>query len=62
MQIIGKTFSLLLKIIGLSNGRIPKVYDALGFPKDDVSGVVYDRNDGIKREWIQRAKLLTHWF
>ena len=47
----------------LETGHIPeKVYDALGFPKYGVSGVVYDRNDGIEREWVQRAKVLTHWF
>ena len=47
----------------LETGHIPeRVYDSLGFPKDEVSGGVYDRNDVIVREWIQRAKLLTHWF
>ena len=44
----------------LETGHIPeKVYDALGFPKDEVSGVVYDRNDGIEIEWIQRAKIIN---
>ena len=47
----------------LETGHIPeRVYDSLGFPKDEVSGGVYDRNDVIVREWIQRAKLLTYWF
>ena len=47
----------------LETGHIPeKVYDALGFPKYEVSGVVYDSNDVIEREWIQREKLLTQWF
>ena len=47
----------------LETGHIPeKCYDALGFPKDEVNCVVFDRNDGIKREWMQRAKVLTHWF
>ena len=32
----------------LEMGHIPeRVYDALGFPKDKVSGVAYDLNDGI---------------
>ena len=32
----------------LETGHIPeKVYDALGFTKYGVSGVVYDRNDVI---------------
>ena len=47
----------------LETGHIPeKVYDAIGFSKDEVSGVVYDRNYVIEREWIQRAKFLIHWF
>ena len=47
----------------LETGHIPeKVYDALGFPKDGVSGFVYDLNDGIDRECMQRETLLTHWF
>ena len=34
----------------LKTGHIPeKVYDAIGFPKYELSGVVYDRNDGIDR-------------
>ena len=62
MKIIEKRFSQLFKIM-LETGHTPeKVYDALGFPKDQVSGVVYNCNDGIDREWMQRAKLLTHWF
>ena len=49
--------------ITLEIGNIPeKVYDAIGFPKDEVSGVVYDRNYGIERECMQGAKVLTHWF
>ena len=47
----------------LETGHIPeKFYDALGFPKDEVSGFVYGRNDGIERDLMQRAKVLTHWF
>ena len=47
----------------LETGHIPeKVYDALGFPKDEVCGVSYDRNDGIVRECMQPEKVLTHWF
>ena len=62
IQIIEKCFSLLFKII-LNKDHIPeKFYDTLGFPKYEVSGVVYDSNDVIEREWIQREKLLTHWF
>ena len=62
MQMIEKLFSPLFKIM-LETGHIPeKVYDDLVFPKDEVSGVVYDRNDGIEIDWTQRAKLLTHWF
>ena len=62
MQMIEKHFSQLFKIV-LETGDIPeKIYDALGFPKDEVSGVVYDRNDGIEREWTQQTKVLTHWF
>ena len=62
MQIIEKKISRLFKIM-LETGLIPeKFYDALGFPKDEVSGVVYDHNYGIEREWMQREKLLTHWF
>ena len=47
MQIIEKHFSQLF-IIMLETGHIPeKVYDALIFLKDEVSGVVYYRNDVI---------------
>ena len=47
----------------LETGHISeKVYDALGFTKYEVSGVVYDINDVIEIEWIQQEKLLTHWF
>ena len=47
----------------LETGHISeKVYDALGFQKEEVSGVVYDCNDGTEREWTQQEKLLTHWF
>ena len=47
----------------LETGHISeKVYDALGFPKYEVSGVVYDRNGGIDREWMQQEKVSTHWF
>ena len=46
----------------LEKGHIPdKVYGSLGFPKDEVSGVVYDRNDGINIYWMQQVELLTHW-
>ena len=39
----------------LETGHIPeKVYDALGFLKDDVGGVVYDRSYGIERYWMQQ--------
>ena len=39
----------------LETGHIPeKVYDALGFPKYEVIGVSYDRNDEIERELMQR--------
>ena len=55
-------FSQLFKIM-LETGHIPeKVYDALGFPKDEVRGFICNRNDGIEKEWMQRSKLLTHWF
>ena len=54
--------SQLFKIM-LETGHIPKkVYYALGFPKEKVCGVIYDRNDVIEREWIQIEKVLTHWF
>ena len=47
----------------LETGHIPeKVYDALGFPKYGVSGVVYDLNYGIERYWMQQEKVLNHWF
>ena len=47
----------------LETGHIPNiVYDALGFPKYETSGVKYDRNDGIEIYWIQREKILTPWF
>ena len=47
----------------LVTGHIPeKFHDALVFPKYELSGVVYDRNDGIERDWMQRSKELTHWF
>ena len=63
MQIIEKPFSRFFKIM-LETVHIPeKVYDYLGFLKDEVGGVVYDHNDGIEIQWmIQQAKLLTHWF
>ena len=49
MQIIEKYFSQLFKVM-LEMVHIPeKVYDALGLPKCEVSGVVYDHNDGIER-------------
>ena len=48
-QIIEKHFSQLCKIM-LETGHIPeKVYDSIVFTKDEVSGVVYDRNDVIYR-------------
>ena len=62
MKIIKKRFSHSFKIM-LETDHIPeKVYDTLVFPKDERSGVSYDINDGIEREWIQQAKVLTHWF
>ena len=58
---IEKHFSKQIKIM-LEAGHIPeKFYYALGFPKDEVSGVVYYLNDLIQRKWMQREKLLTHW-
>ena len=58
LRIISQQFKIMLE-----TGHIPEnVYDALGFTKYWVSDVVYDYNDGIEREWIQRAKVLTHWF
>ena len=48
MQIIKKFFSQLFGIM-LETGYIPeKFYYALGFPKDEVSGIVYDCNDVIE--------------
>ena len=47
MQIIEKCFPLLFKIMLETGHILEKVYDALGFPKDEVSGVVYYHNDGI---------------
>ena len=62
MQMIETHLSQLFKIT-LETGHIPeKVYDALEFTKYEVSGVVYDCNDGIERDWMQQAKVLTHWF
>ena len=53
---IEKRFSQLLKIM-LETGHIPeKVYDALGFTKYKVIGVVYDCNYGIYIYWMQRKK------
>ena len=47
----------------LETGHIPEnVYDALWFTKDEASGDVCDRNYGIEIEWVQQAKVLTHWF
>ena len=47
----------------LETGCIPeKVYGDIRFPKYKVSGVVYDINYGIEREWVQQADVLTHWF
>ena len=49
-------FSQLFKIM-LETGHISeKVYDALGFTKYEVSGVVYDCNYGIEWEWMQWEK------
>ena len=57
MQIIKKKISQYFKIM-LETGNIPEiVYYALGFPKDEVSGVVCYFNDVIERVWIQREKL-----
>ena len=50
MQIIEKYFSQLFKIMLETGHILEKVYDALGFTKDEVSDVVYDRNYGIDRE------------
>ena len=62
MQIIKKCFSQLFGIM-LETGYIPeKFYYALGFPKDEVRGFICNRNDGIEKEWMQRSKLITHWF
>ena len=59
---IGNFFSQQFKIM-LETVHIPeKIYDALGFTTYEISVVVYDCNDGLQREWIQRAKVLTHWF
>ena len=47
----------------LETGHIPEnVYEALGFKKDEVSGVAYDINYGIDIECMRQAKILTHWF
>ena len=46
---IEKYLFQLFKIM-LETGYIPdKVYYSLGFTKNEVRGVVYDRNDGIDR-------------
>ena len=59
---IENCFSQLFKIM-LEMGHIPeKGYGDIRFPTDEASGVAYDRNYGIDREWMQRAKLLAHWF
>ena len=52
----------MFKII-LDKDHIPeKFYDTLGFPKYEVSGVVYDRNDGIEIDCMRQATVLPHWF
>ena len=46
MKMMRNVFSIvqiMLKMIHIPE----KVYDTLGFQKDEVSGVVYDHNDGI---------------
>ena len=44
-------------------GNIPEnFYYAFGFPKYEVSVVIYYCNDVIESKWIQREKGLTHWF
>ena len=61
MKVIQKHFSRLFTIM-LEMGHIPEnVYDDIVFPKDGVSGVVYDLNDGIERDWMQQETLLAHW-
>ena len=62
MAMIEKHFSHLFKIM-VEKGHIPEdVYDKLGYPEDEVNGVVYERRDGIEKEWMQRAKIITHQF
>ena len=62
MQTIDKHFSQFLKIMLEMVHILEKVYDALEFIKCEVSGVVYIHNDGIEIKWMQREKVLTHWF
>ena len=38
------------------------MFDDLGYPKDVVSGKLFERHQGIEAEWMQRAKILTHEF
>ena len=61
MKMIERRFYQQSKIM-LETGHITeKVYDALGFPKYQVSGVVYDCNDVVYRKQMQKSKVLTHW-
>eukprot|EP00957_Ditylum_brightwellii_P157695 12002815-Ditylum_brightwellii.AAC.1 len=44
----------------MEQGHAPeKIYDFLGFPKDEVNGKVYEVQNGAEAEWMQHAKELT---
>jgi hypothetical protein len=62
MELIEKTFSQLYNVMK-DRGYIPEsLFDDLGYPKDVVSGKLFERHQGIEAEWMQRAKILTHEF
>eukprot|EP00957_Ditylum_brightwellii_P060938 4626456-Ditylum_brightwellii.AAC.1 len=45
----------------MEQGYVPKkLYNFLGFPKDEVNGKVYERQQEIEAEWMQHTKELAH--
>ena len=60
IMMIERDFKFLFGIMQ-DKGHIPeKVFDDLGYPKDEVNGNIIERNHGVQQEWMQRAKVITH--
>ena len=60
ISLIKSNFTELYNIT-VDKGHIPEdVYDRMGFPPDSVNGQIYERDYGVEREYMQRAKVITH--